>query len=418
MIYRKNLIASVSLLLFLSACGKDSFRLPGERNNILTNDLKTPNLEQRVTVPLSVVEDDNKSIQSIKIVKTINAGDGSSRHSKYRALPDFSSGKLYVIDNKSKVLAISASSGNTVWSQSVLPEGEKGKFLGGSVVVSGSHVYSGTGSNEVLKLNASNGKIIWRKKVDAPVRADTLVAGDKVFVHTATNNIYALNAATGEELWLHKTVTLDSHGQVATASPVLYGDRVIAFLSTGKIIALNKNTGDLLWETSTVSRKSVTSAGLSYAPNAQMLINDGVLYAGNFYDKTVAINPKNGNVIWSKPMGMRPDPMVISPNLYFINEVDHLVSVNKSNGKLNWIYPLQPYKNPEAGRGRIIWFGPASLDGKLYVVSTEGHVLSIDKNSGKLIGGDKLKADFISSPVSYNGLIYAHDDNNKLIAFK
>jgi len=74
-------------------------------------------------------------------------------------------------------------------------------LFGGGIAVDAGRLYAATGYGNVVALDPANGKVIWEKQLEAPVRSSPTAVGDKVFVITLDGRFFCLAGADGGELW-------------------------------------------------------------------------------------------------------------------------------------------------------------------------------------------------------------------------
>ena len=137
-----------------------------------------------------------------------------------------------------------------------------GDFSGTPVELGGTLVtLSATGT--VFALNASTGKLLWKRDLGQPANATPALADGTVFVPLAVPNgpeIVALSLATGAVEWTH---VLDTQtGADAYGSPVVWNGTVYMGVSgqsgdpalalRGSVVALDETTGAQRWQTFTV----------------------------------------------------------------------------------------------------------------------------------------------------------------------
>lgn len=172
-------------------------------------------------------------------------------------------------------------SGQILWS---VPIGS-GSDVGFAPTVVGSDVYASAPSGQVSKIDLGSGRVMWvanaGKRLTAGAGSDGIVTA----VATADGYIVAFSD-DGQQLWRSK-----SSGAV-TIPPVVGAGVVVVRASDYRIQAFDVRSGELLW--------SVQRPGpaLSLKTSMQMRIIDDMLLAGMPNGRLMAINAKEGSVIW------------------------------------------------------------------------------------------------------------------------
>lgn len=403
--------------ILLAGCGmlgKKDFVLPGERANILP-DQENVSTETSLENMAKIPGDKKGNFGSgVKTVWSADVGLTNNRYNSQTALPKFSDGNIYTIDNNSQVTALS-SGGSVRWKARVNRDGEHGRHIGGGLTRAGDGIYVGTGSAQLVKLS-TNGSKLWAAETDAPVRAAPIVSGDTVFVQTAQGKVIAYNTKDGSEKWRYQFGG-DFDGYQGNAEPIYTGGKIIALLNSGNLIAINGNDGSLAWQTSLFNRRTNFVGGSPNAPRSELKLVGGRLYVATAEGQISAVNPSSGSIAWSKNFGAASNIAISGGSLFLIDENDILRAISTSNGSDIWSASLTTYKNGDKQYDRVKWFGPAISGGNLYILSNRGNVV-VFSTGGKPIRGEKLRAQFATSPVASGSNIYAFGNKGKLYAIR
>ena len=79
--------------------------------------------------------------------------------------------------------------------------GSSGGGYGGGLAFDSGRLYAASGYGNVVALDPQNGKAIWEKQLEAPMRSSPTAVGDRVFVVTLDGRFFCLAGADGGELW-------------------------------------------------------------------------------------------------------------------------------------------------------------------------------------------------------------------------
>jgi len=135
-------------------------------------------------------------------------------------------------------------------------------------------------------------------------QAQPMIKDGVMYVTASYSRVFAVDARTGRELWQYEARLPDDIRpccDVINRGVALYDDLVIFGTLDAKLVALNKDTGKVVW------RKSVADHKAGYSITAAPLVVNGKLITGvsggefGVVGKIEAYDPKNGDLLWSRP---------------------------------------------------------------------------------------------------------------------
>jgi hypothetical protein len=274
-------IAVASSLLLIGGCSgwfgeKDDKPLAGDRISVMTLEktltpdprladlavrlprpYTNPDWPQAGGVPNHAMHHLSATGQLAEVWRT-DIGDGSSSDARLITSPIVVQKRVFTMDTNSHVQALDMASGDVVWRVKLEPknEGDDEEMTSGGIAFAGGRLYVTTGFAEIIVLDASNGREIWRRTINGPMRAAPTVFKGRVFVVTIANELHALDEKDGRILWSHAGIA-ETAGLVGGASPAADGSVVITSYSSGEIVALRIENGRVVWsDTLTALRRT------------------------------------------------------------------------------------------------------------------------------------------------------------------
>lgn len=181
-----------------------------------------------------------------------------------------------------------------------------------AIIASGKMLYTMYSQGEqevVIALAADTGKTIWEHKYDAPTagidyeyglgpHSTPLLVGDLLYAVGSVGKLHALDKKTGKVVWsvdLYKDLGGRKMGRGYSCSPLAYKNTIILTLGGAgqTLVALNQKDGKVVWKSQT----------LDLSPASPIIINvDGQEQLVAFLGKVIAgIDPNNGELLWSHP---------------------------------------------------------------------------------------------------------------------
>jgi outer membrane protein assembly factor BamB len=305
--------------------------------------------------------------------------------------PVLAGGRLFVLKNDGRVLALSADSGKVRWRKRI------GGLAASAPGAAGASVYfvvnhggyggiAGAGPAKVVAMNRRTGKIRWAKRLSSASESSPLVIHERVYVGSQDGTVYALGAKHGHIRWRYRaggpvkgalaysrgrvffgdyggSVTAlrarngsvawrrSGYGQIYATPAVAFG-RVYIGSKSGSVYALSASSGRLLWSRGT--------GGYVYAAPAVGAVRGmrPAVFIGSYSGRFMALNARTGGVLWS-----RSGYGKISGAASVIGRIVYFSSLS---ARRTWAL--------SAKTGRVLWsigkgaFNPAVSDGKrLYI---------------------------------------------------
>jgi outer membrane protein assembly factor BamB len=145
-------------------------------------------------------------------------------------------------------------------------------------------VITGTLGNEIVAVQADNGKILWRTPTDNGVWGTPVIKDNFLYFADATGNIFSVDTTNGKVAWKIKP------GDPIIGSPALTPDGLVFPIETGTVVAVDFK-GNILW-TKTVTGKLYSN--LVYQNDKLLIaVKDGV------NGLLLVAMDKNGSQLWT-----------------------------------------------------------------------------------------------------------------------
>ena len=182
-----------------------------------------------------------------------------------------------------------------------------------SAVKAGNTIYI-TGKIDTLDYLTAidiDGRVKWQKPYGRSwtgsfpeTRSTPTVEEDRLYVISGTGEMVCLNTSSGQKIWsvnVDKDYRAEWHRWGVAESPLVYDNKVVC-TPGGKetsMVAFDKMTGKLLW-------KSPSAGGpRSYVAPIMFQYKTSRYILGMTAKNIFAVNPDNGDLIWSHPFNSR-----------------------------------------------------------------------------------------------------------------
>jgi outer membrane protein assembly factor BamB len=196
--------------------------------------------------------------------------------------------------------------------------------------------YAGAANGAVYALRASDGKVLWRHKINTGASAAPLVSAGIIFItanigDVGPGTLYALQTSDGIELW-HYTSS-DPLSVPLLDNGIVYVTSYDVVSQNGSLVALRASDGTQLWHD--------TARGFSY--NAPVVGNE-VVYVSTTADNgsgaVYALWANNGTQIWHDTTTTFTSVPLVSNGIAYLVSDQGLSALQASNGQLLWKVPV------------------------------------------------------------------------------
>jgi outer membrane protein assembly factor BamB len=259
-------------------------------------------------------------------------------------------------------------------------------------------VYFSSFRGHFYALDATSGRVVWKKQVGHCSPASPMLAHHVVYQsyalslpcarHTpgARGFVVAWDAATGRELWRHDAAAVE-------ASPLLVG-RLLYFGSwDGTFYALNARTGKARWTFH-------ASAGIT----SSAAYDSGRVFAGSDDGHVFALDALTGKMRWQAASFSRfgrreyfyATPAVAYGRVYIGNADGTLYAFGARSGRLRWARRA----------GTYIYTAAAAWHQTVYVGTWDGYFSAFDAATGDLRWRHDAEGGISGAPTVMAGLVY------------
>lgn len=353
----------------------------------------------------------------LKRAWSTSIGSGSGDRARLLAQPVVADGVVFAMDADSDVSAIDVATGKRKWTSSLTPEDDEDGGLGGGLAFSDGRLFAATGFGEVISLNAGDGKILWRRRVSAPVRGAPTVRGGRVLVVSVDNQTHALAAHDGRLLWTHSGLS-EIASVLGGSSPAIDGSVAVVPYSSGEVFALRLENGATQWSESLAGIHRAGGAAALADIRGLPVVDRGRVYVAGSSDMLAAIDLRSGRRVWDRQIGSLQTPWVAGDFLFVMSNDNELTALEAKSGRVKWVRPLQRWEDEDDKTGPVLWAGPVLASDRLIVVSSNGWALSVSPYTGEALSREKMPDAVKIPPVVAGGMLYFLTDDGDLIAYR
>lgn len=343
-------------------------------------------------------------------------------------------GKVFVMDGDSKVAAIDAASGRTVWEITLPARGKRDRnAFGGGLAWSNGKLYVASGHRYVARLDAATGAMDWKRDTASPIHAAPTVADGRVFVVSTDNELLAFNAESGLEDWNYQAL-VEPARLLRASSPAVEGETVVAAFASGEVIALRAANGNDLWNQALSRANRINALSEIRDIAGRPVIYKGDVYAASHSGVFAAIDLRTGQPRWSLPVAAITTPWAAGDVVYLVSQAGEVICASRESGQVYWIRDLnEGFKAGEDREGfgwgwlrigrsssklRPLWTSPILASGRLLTASSTGYLSALDPKTGEVTATVNIGSPVIIGPIAANGTVYFVTDEAELVAIR
>lgn len=439
---RSMLCFGALTLVMLAACAEREVILPGKRlgvDDILNQsdggpeaaavsqaarDIQLPaqvaNADAAQSFGTPDFRTDNPRLNTaLTPIFAVNIGQGDDRKHRIVADPVVSGGRVFTLDAKTTVSAVSTS-GALLWQSDVLPDGaEDGDSTGGGLAVDGDVLYVSSGAGGLKALEASSGRTIWEQRLEGSGSGRPTVFGDLVYIMSGDNTGWALDKSDGRVAW--QVLTSESASNVLGApAPIVVDGLAVFSYGSGDIQAVFRQGGLPRWQASVVGERRGRALAKVGDVTGRPIAKDGVIYVGNQSGRTVAVSAGSGGRIWTANEGAIDTVLPVGDSVFLISDRNELLRLDASDGSRIWGTPLPNFVNDKPQRQSKIFahHGPILAGGRILVASSDGVLRSFDPVSGGLTATVEIPSGASTAPVVAGQTLYVVSRKGQLLAYR
>jgi alcohol dehydrogenase (cytochrome c) len=253
-----------------------------------------------------------------------------------------------------------------------------------------------TQPNAIYALDGRSGRLIWdyhhilnKIKVREGPHRGAAVFEDKVYFTTTDDILFALNASNGSVLWQRK-IADTTDGYTSPAAPLVAKGKVIVGVAPGDhglngfLDAFDAKTGELLWRFDSIPKPG--------EPGSDTWAADSWKHAGGATWLTGSYDPALDLLYWAigNPSPDFNGDVRKGDNLY----TNSVVALDMTTGKLRWHFQFTPHDTMDWDGAEIPVLVDAPYQGKmrklLVQADRNGFYYVLDRVTGKFLHVSQL----------------------------
>jgi outer membrane protein assembly factor BamB len=327
---------------------------------------------------------------------------GGSLGSKFHQLvPSIDEQQIFAVNVEGDLVAADLASGSINWRV------ELETPIGGGVGAGNGIVVLATESGEVIAFDTTDGSERWRYQASSEVISQPQMNAELVVVQQLDGKITALEVGSGERRWSYDS-QIPRLSLRGTSAPIVAADLTLAGFANGKLVAVENASGRPVWEQRIALAEGRSELERIVDIDGKPLVYNRIVYVGSYQGRLVALNPGNGQVVWSQDLSTYRGLAGGFGNVYAISDEDHVHAFDARNSASVWSQDGLQYRRlttPVVLGNSLV---TADADGYLHVLSqVDGHFTARHRVSSSGVQSDLLVRDDVLYVLSNDGRLTA-----------
>jgi outer membrane protein assembly factor BamB len=322
-----------------------------------------------------------KASYTAKIDWSVSLGETA----RYDYTPALETSFVYGANTEGDVIKLDAINGKELWKTNL------GETISGGVGTGGGLVLVGTNKGHLYALDVT-GKPLWNSKLSSEILSVPRYFDGKVIVRTGDNRIYGIDAADGSRKWVYER-TAPALTLRSSVGVIVDGGAVYAGYAGGKLAAIRADNGKLIWEATVAQPKGVTEIERIADITSLPFVDGPLLFAVAYQGRIAAIDRKNGQVLWNRDISSYNGLTAEDGKLFVSHTLGSVYSLDYENGRTFW-------RQGNLSNRRLT--KPLSMGTFVAVGDLEGYIHFLSRDDGSFVGRVKIDDEAVMSLIAGN----------------
>ena len=313
---------------------------------------------------------------------TIDWSSNIGKTEKYDYTPALDSSAVYAANTAGEILKLDATNGRQIWRINV------GESISGGIGIGSGILLVGSNKGNVHAYDTT-GKFLWKAKVSSEILSVPRYSDGLAIVRTGDNHIFGLDAADGSRKWVYERIS-PALSLRSSVGIVVDSGAVYAGFAGGKMVAIRADNGKLLWEATVAQPKGVTEIERIADITSLPVVDGPLVYAVAYQGKIAAVDRTNGKVVWNRDISSYSGLNVEDAKIFVSHTLGAVYSLNYETGKTFWRQGVLANRRLTA---------PLPMGSVIAVGDLEGYIHFLTRDEGKFAARIKLDGNAVMSLV-------------------
>ncbi len=308
--------------------------------------------------------------------------------------------RVFIFDSRGEIKTFS-SNGKQIWKKKLNIEISTGITLGFNKLLFSSS------DGEVFCLSKDTGETIWHYSTFGEVLSPPATNGDIVAIQNIDGRVTAIDLDTGVFRWNYRSVVpnLTLRG---TSEPSFYEGFLYVGFANGNLAKIEPRSGVTQWEIPITTSKETSEIGRIIDIDGKFVFSSGIAFVATFQGDIAAVDVRSGRFIWKEKTSTANDLLSSRGKIILIDEKDQVLAYSQNSGNLDWLnkdFYLRELTSPKRLRSLIIYG------------DYQGFLHALDISGGEQVARKRISRSQIISLSTKNENVLTLDSKGKLSLF-
>ena len=273
------------------------------------------------------------------------------------------------------------------------------------------------GDKTLFLIDKNNLSLIKKYSASNIVKASNEIDSKYIYFVTIDNQIYALEIDSGKIIWKF-SMDPKQTSILGTGHITIHNNSLIYSSSNGITIVIDKLNGNLIWS-SNINKLNTNLSEFNFLDFEKLpLINNNQFINWSYSKKIVSYDLLQGIKLWDIDAQPITNLWHIDNVIYTLTDDLKLIAINKKNGSLIWFKDLIDEKKININKyNKTNISNIFILNGKLSLISKKGELASFDPINGEFMSKINFAKNIVTLPYYYKDKLYFQDEDGTIIIY-
>ena len=300
--------------------------------------------------------------------------------------------------------------GRVIWKKNIYKKSYKKIYKNLVFSIYEGNIYIADNIGFVYSINLKNGKLLWIRSYEVPIKSNIKVFNNKIFLINQDNKIFCLNTKDGSLVWNILSISSFIKSQSLLSLAVTKVGDLIAITSAADIYRIRANTGDIFWSRNTADSLNIDAT--DFFNSSEIVIDDdNIIFSSG--SSTFSLSLDSGATNWKQEVTSISTPIISGKNIFIVSDPGYFVILDKNTGDIISSSNILKILKRKKQKTKVTGFIMGS--NKIYSMTLNGFLIVSSAASGEPEFFKKVGGSNISPLIINNGKLYILKNKSKIL---